>query len=287
MVMVNTPQERIAEIRQQLSSADTAEAERKQLITNRDKLHDELKKLQADLADRELEAHKGKIATPADTNTATVTTLRDALRLLDHKIDRLDAIVDADREALTKELTDAMLALHPDRRKKHEALQATIRELSDWQAIIAAVLESASELDDELQMAVNFRGERYRRGVLGFIFGRSPRAVISHHLGVVAKHAEHLVENLTPVPASDWQPPSSEKNPTAEGTDLLNQLKSCCEELLKRRDDRWSFKQFDTEYPDLSKQVSALRNALEDHHKMVKTSRTAAQEGLKELVAND
>lgn len=271
MVMVDTPQKRIAVIRQQLSDADTAEAERKELLGNRDRLHAELETLQSAVAAKELEAHRNHVDAADDSNAATVTTLRNALRQLDHKIDQLNMIIDAGQESLTEDLAEAVMAVHPDRKPQYDALQTTIQALTDWKAIIDAVLASASKMDDELQMSVNFREERYRRGFLGFIFGRSPRAVINHHLKVVVTHADHLIDSLTPLPSVEWHAPPSEQNPLASGMNLLAQLKERCEDIVQRRDDRWSFKQFDEIYPGISKAVSQVRVALDEHQTAIKS----------------
>lgn len=180
------------------------------------------------------------LARRADYEEERLQLVRE-LRALDHQLDGLEE----DPVEARARLIPLLLAHLPEAKKSYQELKEAQHALEEKSEKLESVKESIELLLKEMNTALSAHEGRFN--LRGWLFGRTPRSMATHHINNAALMAKYLLDSLSP----------------EETLPLFVEIREAAELLWEKQNTRWSRKGFSALFSPLREHFSLLLRAVE------------------------
>lgn len=169
-----------------------------------------------------------------------------SLRKIDHKIDQAEEMTPDEAE---KKLIEKIIASNPEKAKEFKKIEEKKALFTQEIEQIQKIQEAVELIAKEMKAALDAHNNRFR--IIGWLFGKTPRSIATHHLQNASLLAKFLLDSI-------------KKN---EPSALLANIRGAAHTLWEAKDLRWSKKGYSELFTPLYQEFSLLQKALQEQIK--------------------
>lgn len=246
--MDEQPQEKIKRLRNEFVIAEQTYNLKELLIEKRDELEKNILKLSDEVSEENLTLHQNETGNPEalkqafdslETKKLLLNRIKETLQQLDEKLDDYELFSMEMVLFLRHELIKAILEAHPDQKAHYEKLTSSLDQQLDHIALSNTLTDSLEQIEKKLEIIVHQRELVRRRGILRYIFGPNPNALITASL----KDAYRLASNLIPKIEGELK-----RYPEADDMKIaLHECQTIVTELTSKATSKWGWNKIDQE----------------------------------------
>jgi len=195
------PSDDIRAIRDKIDRREKAWAERKVLLKEREEIAQDLSYILQQIEAEEMLLHH-KQAHSGDQNVVEDLKrqrkpLQRSKKDIDHKIDDMEDDLDVKIEDLKDQLIRAILHAFPDQHNEYIELCEKIEVTTTNVDHIHQIIDRCEKTIHYLQQSQHVRQKARSRGLLAWIFGSNPNAIVARYIEAANKEVEALRTYLT------------------------------------------------------------------------------------------
>ena len=261
----------IFHLRQELETVEATHINKNNISKQRDELDKHITLLENEIHDELLRLHQNKKKNNQEENNPLneidkqknlLKNLKKKRQDIDHALDLIEENVADQIVTLREQLINAIIEHHPDRGIEYSELTEKIRSLRKKHKETTQLRTGLGRLEEQLEGMLSIRQASRRRGLLQYVFGRSPNSTISKYL--VASEA--LAQELQKVVQAALKQDSLDEK---ELRPLYQELLSQLIQIEKTCEGDWGFKLIDQ---DVNRDHQELKHLLEKLDQYIKTT---------------